>query len=152
MCHRQTFHSGKRVIAQHVHIKTQALADQRQADPARSNHSDCLTRDFVAEKRKKWMSCAPLLLAHHLLAVPHAARESSHHQKGKLRGCVIQYLRRVGEWDPAMIGVSAIDIVKSYGNLRHHFQRGLPCLEHSRIDRIAKRGNQSVYPANFFQD
>jgi hypothetical protein len=62
-----------RVIAKHVHVKAQALADQRQPDSPGSDYGDCLPRDLIAYEPQKRVPRAPLLLADYHFAVPHAA-------------------------------------------------------------------------------
>src|SRR5207248_2116285 len=47
----------------------------------------------------------------------------------------------------------AVDVVEADGNLRHNFERALPCFEDLGVDRIAKRGDQAVDAAiNFLDD
>src|SRR5882724_5377745 len=62
-----------RIVAKHVHVKASAFLDQRQPNASGADHGNGLAGNLVAQEGKKWMPCAPLLVAHHLLAVPHAA-------------------------------------------------------------------------------
>src|SRR5215469_13610388 len=93
-----------RVVAQHVHVKTNALLDERQSNPSGANHGDSLASHFVTQKRQIRMPESPLVLACQMFRSPHPPRQRTHHEERKL-GCGLrEYVRGMRERNLVMIG------------------------------------------------
>ena len=132
-----------RVVAQHVHIEAGAFLDHGQSDTSRADDRDRFPGDFVPQKRQVRMPVSPLVLARQMLGRPHLAGQHAQHEEGELRSGFGENVGRMGERNLIAIGVGAIDIVKSDGNLGHNFQRVLAGFEDLGINRIAQRGDQA---------
>ena len=63
----------------------------------------------------------PFLVAHEQFALPHFARQHSHHEKCEFCRGFGQHIGGVGEGDFVLVGVGAVDVVKADRDLRHDF-------------------------------
>ena len=77
---------------------------------------------------------------------PHLPGQRTQHEKGKLCRSFGKHVGGMGERNLIAIGVGAIDVVKAHGNLRHHFEVSLACLEYFSIDGVAQGGDQAIDP------
>ena len=100
---------------------------------------DGLAGDFIAKERQKRMPRRPLLFAHQSLALPHFARQHPHHEKRELGGRFGEHIGRVRERDFVFVGVGAVDVIESDGDLRHNLERPFPASKTS-----ASIGSRSV--------
>ena len=141
-----------RVVTRDIHIEPGAFLDDRQTDAASADNRDGFARDLIAKEWQKRMPRRPFLFAHQALALPHFAREHAHHEKRKLGGRFGKHVGGVRERDLIFVRVGAIDVVKADGNLRHDFERPLPCFEYFSIDRVAQRGDQPIDSALYLLD
>ena len=76
---------------------------------------------------------------------PEFAGERAHQEEGKLRRRFGQDVGGIRERNFVLIGVGAIDVVKSDGDLRDHPERGRSGSENLGVDRIAQGGDQAIH-------
>src|SRR4029077_9817709 len=76
---------------------------------------------------------------------PEFAGERAYQEEGKLRGRFGQNLSRIRERDFVLVRIGAVDVVKSYGILRDHFERTFSGSENFGVDRIAQGGDQAIH-------
>src|SRR5258708_1786377 len=133
-----------RVVAQNVHVEPRALLDHRQANAPGANNGHGLSSNLVAEEGKVRVPESPVIFAGQMFSRPQPPRQTSQDEKRKLRGGFSKNVGGVRERNLETVGVSAIDVVKSYGVLRNYLQSALAGLEYFRINLIAQGCDQSV--------
>src|SRR5215469_18120527 len=133
-----------RVIAEYVHVETNAFLDKREADAPGADHSHSFSRDFVAEKRQIRMPESPLVFAGQMLGRPHLARQHAEHEEGEFCGRFGQDLRRVGEGNLEAIRIGAIDVVEPDGVLSNDLEGPLAGGKDLGVDGIAQGRDQTV--------
>ena len=109
------------VIAQDIHIESGALLDHGLADAPGADHGDGLARHFISEKGQERMPCPPALFTHLQFAGPELTGEGPHHEEGKLGGGIGKNIGRMVERNFVAVGIGAVDIVKTDGNLGNNF-------------------------------
>src|SRR5258708_13428806 len=80
-----------------------------------------------------------------MLGGPELAGERAHQKEGKLRRRFGQNVGGIREGNFVLIGVGAVDVVKSDGELRDHFERARSGSEDLGIDHITQRGDQAIH-------
>ena len=108
------------VVAQHVHVESDALFDERQPNAPGANHSHGLPRDLVAEKRQVWIPESPLVVPGQVLRRPHSPCQRPQHEERKLRRRFGENVSRMGKWDLVAVGIRPVDVVKPHRNLGDH--------------------------------
>src|ERR1019366_5672845 len=131
-------------VAQNIHVEADALLDHRLTNPASADNADGLAGHFVAQKRQIRMPIAPLVVSHQMFGRPQLAGESSQREEGELRSRFCEDVGGVGEGNLVAVRVGAVDVVKPDRVLGNNPQRALPRFENLGINRIAKRGDESV--------
>src|SRR5204863_4326237 len=131
-------------------VETRALLDYRKAYASSTDDGNGLARDLVAKERQERVPRRPLLVPDQTLALPHLARQHSHHEKSELGGRFGKHVGGVREWDLVFVGVGAVDVVEADSDLRHGLERALSCFEDLGVDGIAQRGDQAVDAALHF--
>src|ERR1017187_3421274 len=132
------------VKTQDVHIESGALFDQSEADTSGADDGDGLSRDFVAQKRQVGMPIAPTIFAGQMFGRPEFAGERAHQEEGIFGGRFGQDVGGMGERDFVLVGIGAVDVVKSDGVLRHYLEGAFSGGENLGVDRIAQGGDQAV--------
>src|SRR5581483_3619772 len=98
------------------------------------------------------MPVAPVVLPHHVLGGPHLACQRAQHEKGKLGSSLSENVRSMGKRNLVTIGVGTVDIVETYGYLRHNLQCSLARLKCFSVNRIAQSSDQAIYARLHFFD
>ena len=132
------------IVAEEIDVEGHRLLHERLADPPRADDGYGLARDLIAQERQIGVPRSPAVLAHQALARVELARHAPEDQQAKLRRGFGENVGGVGEGNLVAVGVGAVDVVKAYGVLRHHFQRPTPRLENFGVDRVAQRGDEPV--------
>src|ERR1700674_4717609 len=91
------------------------------------------------------MPISPAIFARKMLGGPEFAGERAHQEEGKLRRRFGQNVGGIRERDFVLLGIGAVDVVKSYGILRDHFERTFSGSENFGVDRIAQGGDQAIH-------
>src|SRR6185369_4540253 len=99
------------------------------------------------------MPVAPFVLTCKVLSSPHAACECSHHEKGEFSSCFGEDVGGVGKRNLVAIGICAIDVVETNGNLRHNLQPAFARFKQFGIHLVAQSGYQPIDTRpHFFKD
>ena len=128
-----------RVVAQHVHVEAGALLDHGQADASGADDRDGFAGDFVSEKRQIRMPVSPLVFASQMLGAPHFAGQGAHHEKCEFGRGFGEDVGGVGEGNLVSVGVGAVDVVETDGDLGDDLQSVL-----ARLETSASIGSRSV--------
>ena len=133
-----------RVIAQHVHIESNAFLGECKANSSSADDRNSFSGNLIAEERQVWMPESPFVLPREVFGSPHSARKCAHHEKCKLRSRFRQHIGCVSEWNLEAVRIRAVDIVEPDCDLGYDLQRFLARLKYLRINRIPQRGNQPI--------
>src|SRR5260370_792792 len=133
-----------RVVTENIHVKPSTLFDHRQANAARADDRDRLASCFVPQKRQIGMPEAPPVFACEVLGRPQLSGDSSQHEEGELRGRLGKNVSGVGERGLVTVRIRAIDIVKTYRELRDNLQRILAGLKDFCVNLIPQCRDQTV--------
>src|SRR5260221_12556942 len=76
---------------------------------------------------------------------PEFAGERAHQEESKFRRRFGQDVGGIRERDFVLVGSGAVDIVKADSELCDHFERAFSGSEDLGVDRIAQRGDQTIY-------
>src|SRR5215469_9708559 len=133
-----------RVIAEYVHVETNAFLDKREADAPGADHGDRFPGNFVAEKRQIGMPESPLVFAGQMLGRPHLARQHAEHEEGEFCGRFGQDLCRVGERNLEAIRIGAIDVVEPHSILSNDLKGPLAGGKDLGVNGIAQGRDQTV--------
>src|SRR5271167_464529 len=98
------------------------------------------------------MPVSPLVVTRKMLRRPHFSRQHAHHEKRKLSRSFREHVGSVSERDLVTVGVGAVDVVETDGNLRHYLQTSLARLEYFGVNGVAQGGNQTVDAGFHFLD
>src|SRR3954464_3221914 len=141
-----------RVVAQHIHVKADALLDQRQSDTSGADNRDGLACNLVAEERKIRMLGTPFILTDQMLTRPQLARESTEHEESELGGRFREHVGGVSEWNLVAVRVGSVDVVETDGDLRHNFELSLRWFKNLSVDLVTKSRDEAVDAALHFFD
>ena len=134
-----------RVIAKNVHVEAGALLDDGLPDASGADDGHGLARHLIAQERQVGMPVVPAVLTYQLFPVPQFARERSQNKECELGGSLGENVRSVGERNFVAIGIGAVDVVESNGQLGDNLQRAFPCLEDLGVDLVADGRDESVH-------
>src|ERR1700681_3150579 len=90
------------------------------------------------------MPISPLILTRQMFGRPEFTSQSPHQEKGKLGSRLRKHVRGICKRNFIFVGVGAVDIVESNGELRHNSECALSGRKNLGIDGIAQSSNQSV--------
>src|SRR5208283_2785608 len=141
-----------RIKAQDVHVESRALLDESEADAARAYDGDGFSGHLIPEKRQVGMPVVPFVFSRQVFGRPHLSGEIAHQEEGKFRRCFGEHVGSMREGDFVAIGVAAVNVVETDGDLGYHLERAGPSGEYFGVDRIAQRGDQAVDAGLYFFD
>src|SRR3954453_17527601 len=96
------------------------------------------------------MPVPPFVLTCKVLSSPHAACERSHHEKGEFSSCFGEDIGGGGKRNLVAVGIFAIYVVETNGNLPHNLQRAFARFKQFGIHLVAQSGYQAIDTRLYF--